>query len=168
MTDFRRWRPQPGDVFEIPTAKGLAYAQYSHECERLGTLVRVIPGFLARRPTDFSFIGRRPDVAFFRVIPVSVVGWRRLAARVSNQPIPEDIRAFPKLRAVVGRRADAPLEQTRWRVFDGEEYGPPQALNEEIERLSETGTPTWDDFVRQVEDEWRPERAELVLAVKAA
>ena len=50
-------RPRLGDVIEIETPKGLAYAQYTHEHRdppRYGSLLRILPGIYSQRPSDFA------------------------------------------------------------------------------------------------------------------
>ena len=43
-------RKKIGDVYEIKTSKGLAYFQYTHENEKMGSLIRVLDGFYEKRP----------------------------------------------------------------------------------------------------------------------
>ena len=57
MEAVRRRRPKIGDVIEIPTPKGLGYAQYVlryTEPPRYGALVCVLPGLHKKRPSDLS------------------------------------------------------------------------------------------------------------------
>jgi hypothetical protein len=45
--------PRLGDVIEIPTDRGLAYAQYTHEAKGFyESLIRVLLGLFASRPSD--------------------------------------------------------------------------------------------------------------------
>jgi hypothetical protein len=53
----QRRRPQIGDLIEIETPRGYAYAQYVHkhrEPPRMGSLIRQLPGFYRERPDNFN------------------------------------------------------------------------------------------------------------------
>ncbi len=50
-----------GDVIEIPTAKGLVYAQFSHNHVRYGMLLRILPGFFEARPEDLNKAVNYPE-----------------------------------------------------------------------------------------------------------
>jgi hypothetical protein len=62
----RRWEREPelspGDVIEIPTACGLAYAQFV-QLDRVshGHVVRVLPGFFESRPDDVAALVEGPE-----------------------------------------------------------------------------------------------------------
>jgi hypothetical protein len=47
-------RPLIGDVIEIPTAKGLAYAHYTHQHPTHGGLVRVFDALFEVRPAHYA------------------------------------------------------------------------------------------------------------------
>jgi hypothetical protein len=47
---MKRKRPEIGDIIEIKTPKGLAYAQYTHRDALYGNLLRVLPGLYERQP----------------------------------------------------------------------------------------------------------------------
>ena len=53
----QRMRPQIGDLIEIETPRGYAYAQYVYkqrEQPPMGSLIRVLPGFYRERPDDWN------------------------------------------------------------------------------------------------------------------
>jgi hypothetical protein len=67
-------RTRIGDVVEIPTAKGLAYAQYTHyhkDPSEFGELIRVLQGFYEKRPSreELEEIVKKPHrfVIFFPI-----------------------------------------------------------------------------------------------------
>ena len=43
-----------GDIVEIKTGKGLAYAHYTHKHKQYGALLRVFRKFYGVRPSDFT------------------------------------------------------------------------------------------------------------------
>jgi ribosomal protein L34E len=67
-----RRRPRIGDVIEIETPKGLAYAQYTYKHDtppRYGALLRVLPGLYEARPSDFSDLVQQ-DERFYVFFPL--------------------------------------------------------------------------------------------------
>ena len=54
--NFMAKRIKPGDVIEIPTSRGLAYAQYALKKEQWGALIRILAGFFEERPTDLCVV----------------------------------------------------------------------------------------------------------------
>jgi hypothetical protein len=64
MTPRKRPRAQVGDVFEIVTQKGLAYAQYSHWHDQYGELIRVLPGLYSARPNELCGVVGVPERYF--------------------------------------------------------------------------------------------------------
>lgn len=63
----KKRRPKIGDVIEIPTPRGLAYAQYTHKHPMYGALLRVLRGIYTKRPADFSEVVKQEEhfKAFF-------------------------------------------------------------------------------------------------------
>ena len=53
-------KAKTGDIFEIPTAKGFAYAQYTHEHPQLTSLIRVFEGLYPSPPDDWGKIVEGP------------------------------------------------------------------------------------------------------------
>ncbi len=55
-----------GDIVEINTAKGLAYAQYTHKHKQYGALLRVFGRLFDARPDGFvDLINSRPAFMCF-------------------------------------------------------------------------------------------------------
>ena len=53
----KRSRPKIGDVIEIATPKGFAYAQFTHDHPMGGEVLRILPGLYASRPNDLASLG---------------------------------------------------------------------------------------------------------------
>ena len=100
-----RVRPKLGDVVEISTSQGLAYAHYTHEHSthpKYGSLLRILPGFHASRPDDFvALVTRAPSFSAF--YPLGAACNRKLVTIVANEPIAEGNRAFPIFRSRMSR-----------------------------------------------------------------
>ena len=62
-------RPRIGDVIEIPTARGLAYAQCTHQHHQYGGLIRVFDRLFEHRPTNFEDLVKGP-VRFSTFLPL--------------------------------------------------------------------------------------------------
>lgn len=115
-TDRRRIRI--GDIVEIATPKGFAYAQYTHEHPQYGSLIRVLPGLHAERRPDLSRLaqGRHLWVVFF---PVRVGVRRGMIELAAHADVPPEAAAFslfkvaglddPKTGRVLNRGLEVPL-----------------------------------------------------------
>ena len=95
-----RVQPRIGDVIEIETPAGLAYAHYTHKHDvppRWGALLRVLPGIHAARPPDFAELVRQQP-AFMTFFPLGAACRRRIVRIVANETIPPHATAFPIFR----------------------------------------------------------------------
>ena len=100
MPATRRKRPRIGDVIEIPTPKGFAYAQYTHkhdEPPRYGGLLRIFPGVHLSRPENFHSLVAQPPV-FSTFFPIGAACHRGIFAVVASEPVPGHTRDFPVFR----------------------------------------------------------------------
>ena len=75
-----------GDIVEIPTAKGLAYAQYTHDDPSYGQLIRVFEKTFQGRPPDFGDLVYAP-VQFSVFFPLKAAVRRSIFKIVKNQEI---------------------------------------------------------------------------------
>jgi hypothetical protein len=148
-----RRRPKIGDVIEIKTARGLAYAQYTHEHReppRYGSLLRVLPGLYANRPAELGqLVAEEERFAVF--FPLAAATIRQIVTIVANEPIPAAKRAFPIFRfRVIGDGHEGP-----WWIWDGKA--------ERLARESDSWTPgaireVWNDtlLIERIADGWSP------------
>ncbi len=68
MSARTRAKQTLGTVIEIPTRDGLAYAQYSHDHDRYGQLIRVLPGVYDNQPDLAEVVKQRER--FFVFFPL--------------------------------------------------------------------------------------------------
>ncbi len=112
MTDLT-----PGDLVEIKTGKGLAYAQITHNHPSYPPVVRAIAGIKQTRPDDVAAIAQE-ETAFVAMIPLD--GAMRHAGApfevIGHVEIPEDQRAFPTFRMPI---RDKKGEIVYWWFWDG-------------------------------------------------
>jgi hypothetical protein len=92
-------KPKFGDIIEMPTIKGFAYALYTHDDLRkyYGEMIRVLPGFFSTRPESFdSLVQEGEQFTVFTGIPEACKF--KMAEIVANVAIPEWAKARPKIR----------------------------------------------------------------------
>ena len=101
----KRRLPRIGDVVEIATPKGFAYAQFTHHIPRKGELVRILPGLYETRPANLAALVQQREryvtfsmlrailrdneatvVAGREVPEMAIVGWFPIPVR--NRPVP--------------------------------------------------------------------------------
>ena len=120
---IRRIRKKIGDVIEVPTSKGLAYVQYTHEHTTppiWGSLIRVLKGFYKKRPTheELEKIVQQPHrfqtfCIVYRV--VNIGDWER----VENFPVPNFAQKFPIFKNT-NALPKSDLKEAIWSLWDGE------------------------------------------------
>ncbi len=114
-------RTRVGDVIEIPTPSGLAYAQVTHKHDQFGHLIRVLPGLHAQRPTALALIVRGPS-AFVILFLLTSELRRKSVAIVENLPVPDHSKAFPLFRCGT---PDLTTKRVKtWWFWDGNESWP--------------------------------------------
>lgn len=84
-----------GDLFEIRTRRGLAYAQLSHEHSEAGRILRVLPGFFPSRPPDLDAIVAGETAWFAQLNPVYALAQGTFSGIVGRYQIPEHAQEFP-------------------------------------------------------------------------
>ena len=125
MALVSRVRPRIGDVIEIPTPQGLAYAHYTHkhdEPPHYGALLRVLPGLYSERPADFSaLVAHEPIFSVF--FPVGAACNRKLVSVVASEPITEQSQQFPTFRSAFSNTGP-------WFLWDGQREWKVSSLSE--------------------------------------
>lgn len=121
---IRRIHKKIGDIIEIPTSKGLAYVQYTHEHKGPGTIwgsvIRVLEGFYKTKPSEeeLAKIVKQPH-RFQTFCPVhrmvNIGDWER----VGNFPVPEFAQQFPIFKNC-HHTPEIPPEDRNWSLWDGE------------------------------------------------
>ena len=121
---IRRIRKKIGDVIEVPTSKGLAYVQYTHEYTKppkWGSLIRVLQGFYKKRPS-MEELGEVVDLPhrFQTFCPVYRVVNIGDFDRVGNFPVPAFAQKFPIFKNMQYLFKRPPPEEAIWYLWDGE------------------------------------------------
>jgi hypothetical protein len=153
MTRSTGKRPRIGDIVEISTSKGRAYALYSHEHEAYGSLLRVFPGTFSHRPVDLSaFVDQMPMFTHFfplrselkhKDTPLSIVG---------HVELPKWAVPFPLFRNGLPDR-EGVVHQ--WWLWDGEkEWTVGKLTPEEIKSYPGLGVFNLPALVQMIENGW--------------
>src|SRR5438067_10467421 len=89
--------PRIGDVIEIPTATGLAYAQFTHKMPVYGHLIRVVEGMWRTRPEalEEAVNARTRFFTFFRVAAALN---QKIVTLAGNMPVASHFAACSLLR----------------------------------------------------------------------
>lgn len=148
-------RIQVGDVLEIPTRQGLAYAQVTHVRKPDGPLIAVLPGFFSARPKDWTWVAAAAPR--FRVFfPAAHAVSRKIISRVANCPMSPEVAKFPVLRCA--GFVDRSGVEHDWWLWDGEREWRVTTLSPEQRRLSPREV--WNDslLIERIENGWSPEQ----------
>lgn len=144
---------QIGDVIEIPTAKGLAYAQYSHNNNLCGELIRILPGFFKERPEKLEAVVSQSET-FSIFFPLRVAMKRKIFDVATNLPVPDFAKKFPLFRS--GAVNPATGEVNTWWLWDGEQEWKVGDITQEQRKLPLREI--WNDtlLIEKIESCWTP------------
>ncbi len=142
-----------GDIVEIPTARGIAYAQLCNTHPQYGALIRVLPGFFDARPSDFGDVACQPE-KFVTFFPLQAAVNRKIVEIVGNASVPEFARAFPLFRS--GVEDPATRKVKLWWFWDGEKEWRVGDITLEQRKMPLRGI--WNDtlLVERIEAGWTP------------
>ncbi len=153
MPEKVRKRPRVGDVVEIETPRGLAYAQYTHKHPTWGPLIRVLSGLHPKRPADFAD-SVEAEERFSVFFPLGAAAARGIVTIVANEPVPERKRPFPLFRG--GNESPTTGRVETWWLWDGEREWRIGKLRPEHRDL-----PIWQAWndtmlIQRIVEDWRP------------
>lgn len=143
-----------GDVIEISTPRGLAYAQYATRHPDYGDVIRILPGLFVTRPANLE--GLVQEVGFFAFYPLVVAVSRGMVDVVANIQNPAGCEGPRKLRRA-GARSNEGRALT-W-VITGEngDYVR-ENLSLEEKRLPIVAIWNHEMLVQQLASIWHPEQ----------
>lgn len=144
-----------GDVIEIMTSRGLAYAQVTHihktDRSAYGPLLRVLPGFFGARPSEFDELVLQEPVSMM-FCPLRQALRSETCEVVGNVSVPEKARAFPLFRVTNDIGMDTNPKD--WWFWNGEESWFVGKLQPRQMPISEIVSPSL--FRERVETGWDP------------
>src|SRR5687768_9030137 len=133
-------RPKIGDVIEIDTGQGLAYAHYSHQHPMYGGLLRVFSDLKKERPSDLA-AAVAGEPTFLTFFPVKAAVSRGIVSVAGHVPLSDLSKTFPIFRDGMANPRTGRVEQ--WWLWNGEEEWRVGPLTEEMRRLPIRGV--WND-----------------------
>ncbi|MFA6295295.1 MAG: hypothetical protein WC666_02625 [Candidatus Paceibacterota bacterium] len=146
-------RVKIGDIIEIKTKKGLAYAQFSHRHAQYGALIRVLPGFFQETPINFTELASIKE-SFVTFFPLQAAVNRSIVHVVSNCKIPDFAKSFPLFRTGI---EDSITRKVKvWWLWDGINEWKIDKLTDEQYKLPLRGI--WNDtlLIERIESGWTP------------
>lgn len=148
-----RKRPQIGDVIEIRTSQGLAYAQFTHKHPAYGALLRVMPGLYPSRPEHFS-ARALAEPQFSTFFPLGSACSNGTVQIVANETISESLRMFPTFRASA-KGQDGMWGP--WWLWDGEKEWKIGELRPGMDALPPRGVINHTLLIERILSGWRHE-----------
>lgn len=144
---------QIGDIIEIRTAKGLAYAQYTHQHPQMGGLICVFDKIFENRPNDLFELVNGP-LRFSTFIPVRAAVNRGIFKVISRQEIAGHNKPFPLFRNGVPDRKTKKVSV--WWLWDGEKSWIVGELTAAQRKLPLRQI--WNDtlLIERIESGWTP------------
>ena len=91
-------KPTIGDIYEIETSVGLAYAQFTHDTDggRFGEVLRILDGIHGKRPSNFTGIPTKYVILY--PLTKLVRKGEGYVEFVANEEVPPEAREFPMFR----------------------------------------------------------------------
>lgn len=153
-----------GDVVEVSTPKGLAYAQCSQDHPRYGHLVRILPGFYKKRPLDLQRLIDQKEslLVFFQSHAAVRIGLFRIVARC---PVPDSIKRLRVFRTGFQDQFTKVVKQ--WWLWDGQgEHRLDPLSNSQAVPIPEVWLPGL--LIEDIESGWIPDEDPLRRAREKA
>jgi hypothetical protein len=146
-------KPKIGDIIEIPTKIGLAYAQYTHDHPRRGALLRVFDQIFESRPADWERVSQGV-VRYPVFFPLTAAVRRGIFEIVGHSEVTGANKIFPLFRDGVPEPGTTKV--SRWWLWDGEKDWWVGELTPEQGKLPIDGI--WTDLllVERIEGGWVP------------
>lgn len=147
-------RAKVGDVIQLLTSKGMAYAQFTHKHKEYGHLLAIFEGFHTHPPENFSeIVNLEPQ--FHAFFPLQTALNQSLVSVVTNTPVAETNQAFPMFRTCSYGRD---RERGPWWFWDGDhEQIIDRELTDSEKKYSLRGIITAPLLIERVEMGYRPE-----------
>lgn len=146
-----------GDVIEIVTSKGYAYAQYTHKDSMMGALLRIFKGIYEKKPSNIEQVLNN-EIQFSTFFPLQAAVNRKIVEIIANCEIRDDLIAFPIMR-VMGLTDPSTKKAISWGLRDGDStFKRVRTLTEEEKKLPIEETCNDTMLISRIESEWTPEQ----------
>ncbi len=140
-----------GDIIEIDTSNGNAYAQFTHKHPKYGSLIRVLPGVFETTLTSFeSVINEEPQ--FITFFPLSAAVNKGIVKVVANFKVPKRALKFPIFKTGV---PDNSGKVKIWWLWDGEKEWKVGILSNEQDHYPLRGIINDTLLVERIQNGWQ-------------
>ena len=153
-------RVKTGDVVEIPTSRGFAYAQCVHVDKQWGHLLRVLPGFYDERPADFAALVAAEE-RFVTFFPLQAAVSRKIFQIVANEPVPPKAQQLPLFRAAGFIDRQGIVHD--WWLWDGTKSWRIDRLTEEYKKLPILEVINDTLLIERIETGWTPDTDPITI-----
>ena len=143
-----------GDIVEIKTSKGVAYALYTHRHQQYGALLRVFGRIHEVAPNDL-ITATDGEPAFSVFFPLSAAVNKKIVSIVDNISVPPSLKPFPTFRTGVVDPSTGKVGT--WWLWDGEKEWRLGTLKPEHRKLSFRGICNDTFLIELLETGWTPE-----------
>jgi hypothetical protein len=154
MSASARVRPRLGDIIEIATPDGVAYAHYTHKHPQYGALLRIIPGIHAKPLSNFAELVKCSP-QFLTFFPLGAACKRRIVRIAANELLPPQARTFPTFRTGIANQ-DGKVDT--WWLWDGKKEWKVGALTLDTAKLPVRGVCNDTLLVERIVTGWRHEK----------
>ncbi len=111
-----RKRVKIGDIIEIETPNGFAYAYYTHKHPMFGALIKIIKGTFNEMPHNLAEL-LNDEYQFITFFPLGAATNREIVKIVGNQPLSQKSNEFPLFKAGIPNNKG---KVENWWLWDGE------------------------------------------------
>jgi hypothetical protein len=147
-------RSKIGDVIEIKTRRGLAYAQYTNEAELHGSVIRVFDRLYEKRPDNLKSLPNQA-VRFATFFPIAAAVKNEMVKKVGNFEVAPENKKFPLFRYGVPNPCSGKVEE--WSIWDGKQYRKIENITEVERKLPILWVLDVTSLTELIEENWRPE-----------
>lgn len=145
-------RVKVGDIIEIETSKGYAYAQATHKVPKWGMLLSVFEGFYEHPTINLEIIISSP-LLFQKFYPLQGSLNQEIVKNIGNEEIPEILQKFPNTRN--SGKVDRNGKVHTWVITEGDKEFVVKKLSEEQKDYPIWGIVNHTMLVELIEKQWK-------------
>jgi hypothetical protein len=146
-----------GDIIEIQTKVGFAYAQFSNYHDDWGALLRILPGTFMKRVIDYRELVDAKEV-FFTFFPLQAAINREIVKVAGHELVPSHAERLPLFRNGVPNPATGKVDV--WWLWDGKSEWKVGKLTHDQLDFPILSIPSYPVLLDRIETGWTPRRSE--------
>lgn len=143
-----------GDVLEIRTKKGFAYAQCTHREAFHGPLIRVVPGFHKKPLADLDDIANIKESYYIFLFWGKHLVDHRKIYKIGRAAVPDRCKPFPLFKA--GNADPKTRKVATWWLWDGKKEWRVGKLTKRQKELPICETLNYIALIDCIVDGWHP------------